>query len=370
MIEVRPATANLEDSLQIMLNRITLTVLLVAGLLAGLSNGNAADLAPAPKPTDQSAIQQAADWIARTNQVQTEYRYVMTCRVRFLFFWGGKDDVGGGYVKIGKAAGDDHEEMVQILFGSDPAKAPLSINRWGAGTEVLRVEDSGQPVASAFFGFMKSSKGQSVLAMRSELAREKSSGSHLFEGVISRVDSDRALTASVPYQSSQDFDLNQYSQAEMAALKELQSDPARHISSVDGADRKECPRVGEFLTTVLQLMHDATSGHATPESLTYIYNARHYTATLVDVQDVAEKTIHVQYHANGGSLDRTYRNVKNAHFEVACRETGTKSVFDILLGTAGSLRGTPLQINYQPNWWFQVVLNLMPNVPMTASLQH
>ena len=48
--------------------------------------------------------------------METEYRYVMTCRVRFVFFWGGKDDVGGGYVRIGRADGDEHEQMVQILL--------------------------------------------------------------------------------------------------------------------------------------------------------------------------------------------------------------------------------------------------------------
>ncbi len=51
------------------------------------------------------------------------------------------------------------QQMIQILFGSDPAKAPLAINRWGGGTEVLRGQDSGEPASSAFFGFMKSSKG-------------------------------------------------------------------------------------------------------------------------------------------------------------------------------------------------------------------
>src|SRR5579863_8263548 len=125
-----------------MLNRISLSVLLMLGLMA--LPALAAEPAAAPANSEQSAIQEAANWIGRKNQVETEYRYVMTCRVRFVFFWGGKDDVGGGYVRIGKAEGDSRQQMVQILFGSDPTKAPLSINRWGAGTEVLRTEDSGQ----------------------------------------------------------------------------------------------------------------------------------------------------------------------------------------------------------------------------------
>jgi hypothetical protein len=343
---------------------------MAAGLAASLSVGLAASVPAAPDTADQTAIRDAAGWIARENKVETEYRYVMTCKVRFLFFWGGRDDVGGAYVRIGKAAGDEKEKMVQILFGSDPAKAPLSINRWGAGTEVLRTQDSGQPAASAFFGFMKSSKGQSVLAMRSELSKEKANGNHLFEGIISRVDKDRALTASVPYTSNQDFDFHQYSEAEKAALQQIESNPSRHIGHVDGPGQQTFPRVGEFLTTILQLMSDATAGHAAPESLTYIYNAHHYTATLTGVQPVAAKNVHVQLHGNSGSLDRAYRHLLNAHFEVACQETSTKTTFDIVIGTEGNLRGTPIQINYQPNWWFQVVLNLMPNLPNSPGLPH
>jgi hypothetical protein len=34
--------------------------------------------------------------------------------------------------------------------------------------------------------------------------------------------------------------------------------------------------------------------------------------------------------------------------------------FTLLLGTRVALRGAPVQIRYQPNWWFQVVLNLPP----------
>jgi len=350
-----------------MSSRLTLAFWLLAGLAFGSSLGTAASPPAAPDTADQTAIQEAANWIGRQNRIVTEYRYVMTCKVRFVFFWGGRDDVGGGYVRIGKAAGDEGEEMIQFLFGSDPAKAPLAINRWGGGTEVLRSQDSGQPASSAFFGFMKSSKGQSVVAMRRELANEKANGAHLFEGIISRVDEGRALTTSVPYTSNRDYDLHQYSEAEKATLQQLENSPSRHIEHLEGAARTACPRAGEFLSTTFQLMDDAVDGRSTPESLCYIYNARHYKATLLSVQPVAEKTVHVSLHGNGGAFNQTYRHLRQAHFEVVCQETGGKSIFDIVLGTEGNLRGAPIQISYQPNWWFQVILNLAPG---TLPLNH
>ena len=346
-----------------MLNRFTLAILLGAIFVSGLLPATPASAATVPGTAEQAAIQEAAGWIGRTGRVESEYDYVMTCRVRMLFFWAGSDDVGGGYVRIGQASGEERQQMIQILFGSDPAKAPLAINRWGAGTEVLRSSDSGQPTASAFFGFMKASKGQSVVAMQRELSKEKANGDHLFEAIISRVDAGQALTTSVPYMSSQDYDLHQYPEAEKTTLQQLENNPARHIERLQGAARQACPRPGEFLSTTLELMDDAVDGRPTPVSACYLYNARHYTVTLLSVHSVAEKTVHVNLRGKGAPLDRTYRHLKEAHFLVVGQETGAKSIFDILLGTEGNLRGAPVQITYEPNWWFQVVLNLAPDSP-------
>jgi hypothetical protein len=348
-----------------MWHRITLAVPLVSVLAVSLLYGSATGTPPGADTSDQAAIQEAANWIGHEGKIESEYHYVMTCRLRLLLFWAGRDDVGGGYVRIGKASGDERQQMIQILFGSDPAKAPLSINRWGAGTEVLRSADSGQPVASAFFGFMKSAKGQSVVAMQRELSKEKTNGDHLFEGIISRVDDVQALSTTVPYTSNQDFDLHQYAEAEKATLQQLESNPSRHIRRLNGAARQACPRAGEFLSTTLQLIDDAVADHPTPVSLCYIYNARHYRATLLCVHPVADRTVHVNLRGNGGVLNRPYHHLKEAHFEVTGEETGTKSSFDILLGTEGNLRGAPIQITYQPNWWFQVILNLAPDSPQT-----
>ena len=92
-----------------------------------------------------------------------------------------------------------------------------------------------------------------------------------------------------PISSNRDFDLHQYAEAEKATLQQLESNPSRHIRRLDGAARSACPRAGEFLSTTLQLIDDAVAGHPTPDSLCYIYNARHYKATLLSVHPVAEK---------------------------------------------------------------------------------
>lgn len=344
-----------------MRTRLALSILLTSLLATSSPLETAAGPDSGSGAADQAAIQEAASWIAQVGRADTEYHYVMTCKVRLLVFWAGRDDVGGGYVRIGETSGQERQQMIQVLFGSDPIKAPLSINRWGAGTEVLRNPGSSQ-VASAFFGFMKSSKGQSPLAMRSELAKEKAAGDHLFEGIISRVD-DQALSTTVPFVSNRDFDFHDYAGAEEATLQQLKSNPSRHIRRLDGTTRQACPSTKQFLATTLELMDDAVAGHPTPRSLCYVYNAHRYKATLLSVHPVAEKKIHVTLHGNGSALDQTYHRLREAHFEVMSEETGSKSAFEILLGTEGNQRGAPIQITYEPNWWFQIILNLTPNTP-------
>jgi hypothetical protein len=342
------------------MSRRALAILIVCGVSGTLLLASNAGLIGKPVASDQTAILEAADWIKTEDKVEAEYHYVMTCRLHLFLFWAGRDDVGGGYVRIGKAANDERIQIIQILFGSDPSKAPLGINRWGAGTEYLRGGDSGQPQSSAFFGFIKSSKGQSVMAMQREISRERNNGTHLFDGIMSRVDPDRALSTTIPYSSPQDLDFRQYPEGEKAALQQLENNPSRQVRRLEGEARASCPRAGEFLSTTLQLLDDALDGHAMPDTLCYIYNARHYQATLVSAHPVDQKKIHVALHDGTGALDRTYRHLLDTQFSVLNQETQVTSLFEIFVGTEGKLRGTPVQIDYEPNWWFQIILNLQP----------
>ena len=192
----------------------------------------------APDAADRAAINEAVSWIRATPRIRAEYDYIMTCRLRLLFFWVGRDDLGGGYIKAGQAADDPSLRMIQLLFGSDPAKAPRAINRWGAGTEVVRLDGNKTPQSSAFVGFMKSSKGESVSAMQRELAHEKSAGKHLFEAIVSRVDGAQAISTIVPFYSDKDYDLRQLGDAQKLALDQLGDSQARKFRRLDGPARR------------------------------------------------------------------------------------------------------------------------------------
>jgi hypothetical protein len=277
----------------------------------------------------------------------------MTAGLRLLFFWLSKDDVGGGYIRLGVNEKDPSVERVQLLIGSDPARAPRKINRWGAATEILR-KNKGSGI---FFGFMKPSKGTSISSMKGELAKEKAEGRHLFEGIISRVDATRALSMTVPVYSSIDFTMHQLPKAEQMVLenfKEMAGAP-RHL---EGSARTGCESTLGFLFTLREQITAAINGQKIPVYSCFIYHGRRYSLTLKKSRPIQEKKIAVKIRGQKKKSVRVYRNVREAEFQIVNRETGKHSKFKLLLGTSGDLRGVPIQIRYQPNWWFRVVLSL------------
>lgn len=316
---------------------------------------------------DHTPISEALGWVRKIPHDLVEFDYVMTARVRLLFFWVGKDDVGGGYIRRGIAKDDQRQELFQVLFGSDPAKAPRAINRWGAGTEVAWHKDraaypanADDVVSSAFFGFMKSSKGKSVAEMQQELKKEKDQGAHQFTGILSRVEPGNALSLVVPLASDQDFNLHEYSQAEPVMFDKLSSSdrPVRTLAQAGG-----CARESGFLGTVSELLDAALAGKTGANSLCYVYDAQVNTLKLEQATPVDKLVVKVNSSKGEVLLEKTYENLIQAELVSEHQLTGKRVNFTILLGTRGELRGVPVQIRYQPNWWFQVVLNLRPGAP-------
>ena len=133
---------------------------------------------------------------------------------------------------------------------------------------------------------------------------------------------------------------------------------ARKFRRLDGPARGECSRRRGFLSTTEELLERSLTAEKTPVSLCYIYNARPYTLTLQRVIPIATKAVRITLKEKGRRINQTYRDIKESQFQIYNQESGAKTDFSVLLGTTGELRGVPVQINYQPNWWFQIVLNL------------
>jgi hypothetical protein len=351
-------------------NRLAATIALIflASFVQGFSPTPAAD---DPDP----ALRQAVGWIQGVKELGTEYDYIMTARVRLLLFWAGRDDVGGGYIRRGVSSEDPSAEAIQLVMGSDPAKAPRGINRWGAATEVIHHHPEGSQGAEdgAFFGFMKISKGSSVSEMEHELARDGQSGGFLFQAIINRSDADGAVSKVVPFSNRQDFNLHQLDSAVPAVWERLLADRGiTHRAS--GLPSQDCIKESGFLSSVSSLIDAGMQGAKLSQKACYAYNGALYRMTLAKVRSIPRRVVHLSLNNREQSYERAYEHLLLIQFQNLNQTSKEKSEFEMLVGTEGALRGVPVQITYQPNWWFQVVLNLStvstrdPAQPTASSL--
>jgi len=98
---------------------IRLLVLPVPGVLAVLAVAAAGPALRAGNPRETTAV------------------YRLRGEVRPFLFWIGRGDVGGGHITVRRTDSlpGRWSQEIEVLFGSDPARVPQHINRWGYGRE-------------------------------------------------------------------------------------------------------------------------------------------------------------------------------------------------------------------------------------------
>lgn len=288
-----------------------------------------------------------------SGHAQIEGRYVMKACVRLLLFWACKDDVGMGYIRLGHDAADPDLQSVQLLMGSDRAKAPLHVNRWGAATEVYRKSDT----TSAFFGFMKSSKGTGLSGMRTEVENEAASARFRFEGIVSWSGMSGGVSSTVPVVSPADFDLHQLPEV-TRMMRAAFSESGIRVRELNPSVAADCGGGPGLLGTTRAMLEGAFRGKAAPATSCYIYNAQPYRLTLRGWHPAGKARISFTLHGAPKPEVYTYPAVNKAEFRVTDMRTGEQTDFELLCRASGQDRIIPVQIRYQPNWWFRVVLNL------------
>src|SRR5262245_29152034 len=121
--------------------------------------------------------------------VVAEHKYRMLARVRPLLFWIARDDVGGA--RVSWRSDDKGGTGLDLLIGSDPARAPRGINRWGYIAEQTRGADA------RVVGVMKQSNEQSIAEAEKKLGDEASRGSYVYraiQGTSTATDAHAAVT--------------------------------------------------------------------------------------------------------------------------------------------------------------------------------
>ncbi len=319
-------------------------------------------------PEAEESLRVATEWVRNPSAVRGNYEYAMTARLRLLFFWVTRHDVGGGTIRRGTVAEDPQRELISLLIGSDPAKA-RKINRWGAAMEVVRrVEGASRaPETSVFFGFMTRAKAEeSPDETKARMGKEKSSQEFGYQAVISRLDRGQGIAKTVPFATEKELDIYQFAPMKEKVFAELDGGAGK-FRETPAAMRQKCARVSGFLASVAELVDGALERGIQKDEVCYIHYGELYTLKLTGAQAVPERTVKFEMKSEPKLSEHTYKDLLDAKFQVVNHQTGKKTEFSLLMGTKGELRGAPVQIDYQPNWWFRVILNLKETKKEVAS---
>lgn len=268
-----------------------------------------------------------------------DHLYRIIGKVRFLLFWAGADDVGGARITW---RGGDRDQVVSLLIGSEPRRAPRGVNEWG----YTREEVAGD--ATTIFGLRTVSDGASPDAAEARRTR----GGRLAEfgalcSTVSAVDAEsRTATASVP---------RDVTYRDLGRVLEV-------LERTAAWKRRQTPRPAGvapgFLTAVDQLMQvSAASAREIGTApkvprLAYVYQDAVYDLIPRRVERVPQLRTH----------SGVFQNLLRADVLVRNRATGSTTEFRVTYGTEGSLAGVPVSAQYQPNWWFKIELELDEDV--------
>jgi len=292
-----------------------------------------------------------------------EFQYRMKGMVRLIFFWVGKDDVGGARIKLrSEPMGEfGRNEVIELLIGSDPARVPGGHNRWGLAKEMAIWEclDSGSPcilTRTRFDGFMSQSSEQSMGELRKANPAEGASNSTTFEATVGEVTRTDARAARWRFQalSSASFGL-----------------PESALSEFDRTSRNLGPELTKtlplsntpaplgFLTAVNCVVQEAVSWAASGRPLNrvptldraYFYNAGAYKLRVKDF------SLDGKFRPRG--WDRDLKAVR-LDLQTEKSDSGSRHDFTLVVGVEPEWAGVPLRIEDRPRWWLKVQLDLVP----------
>jgi hypothetical protein len=268
-----------------------------------------------------------------TVPVVTEARYRLSAKVRLLLFWVGKDNVGGARIRARR--GDDGAEGYDLLIGSDPARAPRAINRWGYISEESRAGDA------TIVGVMKRSDEDSLEAAKSGTANEAAQGIY-FKMIQAKNQGGQSAASVTISRAPRDFTYRELGALVDLLLKAPGDTRTKNVALPAGA------RVG-FLSAMAEFLRDNADAvkrdHRAPgrKTLSYAYYGRQYDLTRQSATILSNVTYG----------ETSYPRLVQAEFEVKARDGSSRESFTIVAGIDGAVAGIPVFVSYQPKWWFR-----------------
>jgi hypothetical protein len=269
-------------------------------------------------------------------QVARLHHYRLSAAIRPLLFWVGAKNVGDAHIvwRDQEGGGKGYE----LLLGSDPARTPRHINRWG----FVR-EDAG-PNGAIMLGVMNRSEDDNITSAQARAAQEMKEGRFLFKMIQASLKGTEARAENLVVYAPIDYTFRQ--------LENFR----RYVESAKPPPRIRTGRLPQgthpgLLFATADLVGASVAAARTPGSEGPSLRKVQYTFNTAPYDLLLKSWGRVERVERSG---RTLRNLVRLEFESRNLEKDTVERFNLLCGTEGALDGVPVFIQYQPRWWFKV----------------
>jgi hypothetical protein len=229
----------------------------------------------------------------------------------------------------------------ELLIGTDAAKAPRGINRWGYILEDTR------PSGTRVLGVMTTSDEATLRDVTARTGGQQRVGR--FKGIDARIEAGVVRSATETIETERDFSIRDKEEIVARIERKLKDATPRDAAVPDGV------RPG-FLMAVAELVNDTMAARRNGDqslrrlkgrTIKYVYSRRLYDLKLDGIQPVARSAGRPSHGA-----------LVHADFETTNLTTGNRSTFELEYATDGPLAGVPTLIRHQPRWWLEAVLTL------------
>jgi hypothetical protein len=265
--------------------------------------------------------------------VTAEHRYRLSAAIRPLLFWVGAKNVGGARIVWRQDGGQ--RRGYELLLGSDPARAPRRINRWGW------VREDADATGATMTGLMNRSEDDSLDQAKAGL---QAKGRYLFKLNRARVEDGTARAEATTLYAPQDYTFRQLGELLRFADEAKATPGVRRGRLPPGTRPGLLFALADLVGAGVVAGRSPGSAGPLPRKVQFTFNAGVYDLVVTS----RERVERAQY----GS--RTYDRLVRLEFESRNLEKGTTERFVLACGTEGPLAGVPVFVRYQPKWWFKV----------------
>jgi hypothetical protein len=265
--------------------------------------------------------------------------YTVNARIRPLaLFWIGRDNVGDA--RFTWREGPGNRRAFELLVGSDPARTPRQINRWGFIAEAL---EGGR---ADVLGFMKGSAEESLDDATANVEADRHGPTSTFKAVRTTITGSRAVTGTLTFRAPPSLTYRQLD----ALLQLLPPAPdvtdRKVITLPAGAKEGFLTAMTSMIAQSIEPCQAGQTGGVAP--LIYLYKQ-----TLYDL-NLRSCTLAAELRTKAGAFPA----VIDGRFEIRNRENGDRQGIQIAFGTSGALKDVPVRIVFRPRWWMEAELLL------------